>query len=691
MKKKQFRLVFLLLSFALVLSGCGECKHEWQEADCLNAKICTQCQLVEGDALGHDWQAATCETLETCARCGQTQGELLPHVFGEWVIGETDMSRSCQNCSAAETAEIDRELYMMQKLAGHWDFHSMSDESEMIYSYDFKNDFLYYNLHVDQEKGSWWCNGDTRFDITIEYLDYQEVDDVDAYTFAMVFADDGSKQLMYYMETDGDGRVLMRGDTEIYHFVRNQELVDIVTGAWAENKDGQLAVLELNEDRTFAAEVDGETFNGTWHLRGMNYYRYSNDETTYASAGLDLLYQVDGVSVVKTHNLSLGEAGGSYEEALRDSGIGLRLTDGTWYVRKHSAKEIELIREGLRTGPEKMPGQWTSSYVSRYTYASGESTSEPKTDYTAEFHADGTFTMNLDKVYTGTWTFDEVSVYDNYADYDYKLKANGSEKYFYANINSAGEMNLTVSDDNESLTVRMLQMTPEMKAQMEAEQEKAKDIIVGDWNSYTVRQDGNTTTNTGYTITFLADGTFTTNLEEGKTGTWKLGNVDINTQYNTVSYNYRLTMDGYTGNVSGSMYNADELTIYLYEDTANRNIKFSRLSKEDLKKIEEAPMLLAGTWSGSEITRYNEETQKREVVRKESHTLTVNEDGSYTSTMPGHSSGTWNFWEIEEDSTGFIFIADGGGASIFYLEENGVLDVWFEENGEYLEINLTKK
>ena len=45
------------------------------EADCENAKTCSACKLVEGEALGHVWQDATTEAPKTCETCALTEGE----------------------------------------------------------------------------------------------------------------------------------------------------------------------------------------------------------------------------------------------------------------------------------------------------------------------------------------------------------------------------------------------------------------------------------------------------------------------------------------------------------------------------------------------------------------------------------------------------------------------------------------
>ena len=688
MKKRIFVLLSLTLVFLLVLSGCGECKHEWQEADCLNAKICTKCQVVEGEALGHAWRAATCDVPETCARCGETQGEKLEHVYGKWVIGETDMSRTCQNCEAVESAEIDRELYLKQVLSGHWDFYALRDGEEYIYSYELKDDFQLNNLHVDFENGSWWCNGESRFEITIEFDEYDYADGSELYYFYVVFVDDGSKQMLVYM-ADMDG-VTLPYDGAFYILERNQELHDLMTGLWAEVEGEKISVLELKDDRTFTAEIAGEVYTGTWHLRGQNYYRTGYDsETVYAQAGLDLIYEKDGQTVVKSHNLSLGERGEDLQDNLPYYGFSLRLTDDYASVAKMSPENLEKLKEANETGKKLILGEWSSISTSVYAKATSAGTKKAAMDYTVTFHEDGTLTASMDKAYTGTWKFDEASLTGDSVSYYYDMEVDGVSSYVYAYIDYDGELSIHGSDDNASYTVYLKQMTQEEKDQLAAENEKAKTAILGDWTSYSINQDENMFSDTGYTVTFRDDGTFTTNLEEGSTGSWELETVDVMDELN-IFYRYKLTIDGYSGRVNTYLRVGEDLTIGLYGDSTSRNIDFDQFTAEELARIEDAPKVIVGTWTGKELTWYNPETQKRETLRKETHTITVNEDGTFTSTLPGMTSGTWTFWRIEDSENCYWFQKPDGYTNILWLNQEGVLEAGFEEGDKYLNVNLTK-
>lgn len=90
------RIITLLLLLALLcLSGCGECEHQWQDANCEHAKTCALCGITEGEALGHSWQAADCVTAKICAVCEKTEGEALGHT---WKSADCVTAKTCTVC-----------------------------------------------------------------------------------------------------------------------------------------------------------------------------------------------------------------------------------------------------------------------------------------------------------------------------------------------------------------------------------------------------------------------------------------------------------------------------------------------------------------------------------------------------------------------------------------------------------------
>ena len=101
MKKKV--LLVTILSGMLLMTGCAssnECSnHEWKDATCNEAKLCTVCGVTEGTALEHEWKDATCESAKTCTVCGVTEGTALEH---EWKDATCDKAKTCTVCGIIE-------------------------------------------------------------------------------------------------------------------------------------------------------------------------------------------------------------------------------------------------------------------------------------------------------------------------------------------------------------------------------------------------------------------------------------------------------------------------------------------------------------------------------------------------------------------------------------------------------------
>jgi len=79
-----------------------KCSHEWQDATCLTAKICSICKEEKGKALDHSWSEATCECAKKCKRCELTEGLPLEH---NWLGGTCTKDAKCANCNAVQKAK----------------------------------------------------------------------------------------------------------------------------------------------------------------------------------------------------------------------------------------------------------------------------------------------------------------------------------------------------------------------------------------------------------------------------------------------------------------------------------------------------------------------------------------------------------------------------------------------------------
>ena len=102
-------LVALLVVCLSICTGCS-CEHDWIEADCMNAKTCSRCGEVEGEALGHTWTDATCTAPKTCSVCKVTEGEAIDHSFTNYVSNndatcteDGTKTAKCDRCDATDT------------------------------------------------------------------------------------------------------------------------------------------------------------------------------------------------------------------------------------------------------------------------------------------------------------------------------------------------------------------------------------------------------------------------------------------------------------------------------------------------------------------------------------------------------------------------------------------------------------
>ena len=100
---KKITLLSVVMLCIIGLYGCG-CRHEWNEATCTEPKTCTECEEIEGEALGHTWEKATCTEPKTCSTCKETQGYALKH---KWKDATFDSPKTCTRCDLTEGEPID--------------------------------------------------------------------------------------------------------------------------------------------------------------------------------------------------------------------------------------------------------------------------------------------------------------------------------------------------------------------------------------------------------------------------------------------------------------------------------------------------------------------------------------------------------------------------------------------------------
>lgn len=96
---KRFFLIPMLLAL-LLLSGCG-CEHQWSEATCTEAPVCTLCGEPQegGQPEGHNWMKADCKYPKVCTVCKLTEGGLAEHT---WKEASCAAPKTCSFCGLTE-------------------------------------------------------------------------------------------------------------------------------------------------------------------------------------------------------------------------------------------------------------------------------------------------------------------------------------------------------------------------------------------------------------------------------------------------------------------------------------------------------------------------------------------------------------------------------------------------------------
>lgn len=450
---KKTTLLFLsALLCLLMLTGC-ECKHTWTDADCLTAKTCTECGVVEGEALGHDWKAATCDAPETCSRCSETQGEALEHIMGKWGFTDSTMVRACELCGMEEVTDIDRELFVKEEIAGYYDFYFEMNGETQTSIHQIRSDIFapYVNIYED---GTIDIFMNTLYKCTWEYVEYADKEDYDVYTIRFQGEEEGFWGTINCFYTEESVTLNMPvSETAFWLFVDNAELAPHMVGTWVTSAEGNVYTLTLNEDRTFTADF-GEEISGIWQLRFpyvSNGYRYG---------GLALSYERNGETITTTDTaFDLGSEDTTIEEYVSNYFyIGAHINDELGYeqFQKMDEETIEKLRSALDKGAEVVLGDWTSVTKSIYYYDGRDREETETTDYSISLRKDGTFTLKLEEEKTGTWRFDDARVDEWSTSYSYALTFDGETESKYSNLyvqqDGSMEFHFSTATDTESIT-----------------------------------------------------------------------------------------------------------------------------------------------------------------------------------------------------------------------------------------------
>ena len=632
MKNRVWLVLPVLLAF--LLSGCS-CTHEWTQADCLNPQTCTKCEEIGEPALGHDWFAATCDQPETCTRCGEIQGTPLGHSFGEWTLGETDMTHSCIRCGLAETAELDRGLQLETLLPGLWEFYGLyqGENFYSAYSFNVPGDFFTFGSGrtitgmLDQEP----------FSSTWEFLEYLEEEDERLYFFKATDNGGRTLQMMYKADSEDDALYCFFANNVQTILSRNDDTAAAVAGTWGATGKGTMYSLTFHEDRTVTGNL-GEAFEGTWQLLPIRDtgHPYLNDSRM---CGMYIKYLSDGEEKVLMATVSPPAVYGDnpVPEEFTAGTITVTL-DGTQFVfEAMTQEEIDMQAKAMVEGPNMLVGTWSSMYYRSFN--TNPATDKLALDYTVTFLSDGTFTASAGKDFSGTWVYNESRGDKTNGSHEYYLYIQGDRfpcnmvlEYTESHVPQLSiRSRSTVQGDGRILYLN----------KRSSQQDRMARALAGTWTSIyeDIRTTDSDRINTmAYSLTFNEDGTFTGYDGTDLKGTW----IYERTRSETV-YQYNLFLNGQTQEYASiTMYDhsedGDETTIDYRTrsaETGIRYISFIKYTPEDLEIAKLGPTYILGEWTSD----------------TDGYSITICEDGTFTANLTTKIQGTWSFRRYEPDST----------------------------------------
>ena len=676
--------------------------HTWADATCVLPKTCSVCAETEGEALGHTWEEATCAAPETCSVCGETQGEALPHTFSRWLIKGDQMVRTCNDCQAEEAAAIDYDVYLEEALSGEW-----------IVTYGFYQDELYYvKAGINQQNVAIYLNflGDQKVQYFSEAVSpqYQEgvwqveeaslQDEDEGFsisittendTYPLEFYDNDGIPVMYALGIDPfEILILTREEDE-----RVAKAISEVTWA-AITEDQEVYKIDFAEDYTFTGYMGSMEVAGNWHFRCVYADEYS------VMADIVVTYQKDGQPCILPLEIYFNGSQNDIDAAMEYaySIQPFNYENQIRFNRIDSYYEVDVanVQQMITDAPKMVTGIWTSVKTND---SSGEtSVTESTTDFTITLLEDGTYTLNeplaqwIGLPAEGTWLIDSVEMnYQGELDLELDFSPSGSSKYLYGYL-----MNGKLRFYNDSLDVEFAVMNEEELAQLQSATEEAKTQLLGDWNSLSVydysAEQPVLSVVTDYQLTFLDDGTFVANdafaaaIGMETKGTWKLASVEL-TEYGRSKVRMLYDVVFSDGSSLYTELQDGELQLYIND----MNYEFQQLTQEEVEVFLQGEKALTGSWT-SVRKRLADETE----VETNEYTMTFAEDGTFVinealgALMPA-SSGIWSLYGFDEYGYSYHIGFDGQDSSmIYYLSQDGELEIWYHAGEDYESIYLIK-
>ena len=527
---------------AKICAVCGETEgeplgHNWTEATCAASKTCAVCGEAEGEPLDHNWTEATCSAPQTCSACGETQGDSLAHSYETWkAVDAETMSASCTVCGYNGRVPINHEQLVLQELEGHWDFlYYVSGDGMQLSANDFNHgEPVYYLQFSKDHTGVFYMNGHGAMDITWTYHSLQENG-----SYVLIISGESIGDQVCLMEEGDDGSFFVYIVTEsaYFGFYKNVELAEAVMGTWVDSESGEGQMLTLNADRTASGTLFDQQINGTWHLRPTEIYT-SNDGEKIHRTELIIRY-IAGEKEDYAYALLESNPNDEYEYYLECApylGTYFMSDDPNEYAcyAKMDQPSIDLLRKAMEQGSQRLIGPWEATSIATIHNSTGEIQERQTGGYSITFAEDGTFTAVLDKERQGTWVFRNAYVYAEKPSYWYDLTFDGIQGTVLGRIGGDGEFYIVQHSYTESTELYFIQMTPESIAERNALRAEHAEMIGGAWFSVCKVGMDSQVDLRGYSITFAEDGTFTAKLDKTYSGTWKFdgkGEYDIFTDY----------------------------------------------------------------------------------------------------------------------------------------------------------------
>lgn len=560
--KQRFFMFLPALLLLLALSGCA-CSHDWLPADCMNPQICAKCQEVGTPAPGHQWLDATCTDAQVCSRCGTLQGEALGHSYGEWELGEEQMSHTCSVCSYVESTEIDRELYLESLLPGYWDlWEQMHNDStvpsdqdvtlEELFDGSFRNDHysaFYHSGALYLAEGgvrtAYLVFGEDRTCQIVMGLATEKYEGTGIWELTG-YETSGGKEFYHItihatapriediyvllcVDPNGMEKLCFWGDNFIMWFYQEQqEILEVVYSNWVVDPQSfvdQSYCFQLRQDRTATCYVDG-VFEGTWSIGA-----YPDNRN---QLGFSISYIRDGKESVFVGDIVLSDSNDSIPTLHLQNGFNAFIGDYN-YINFFKADDTAL--KTTQNATNLLEGTWISF---GYGMANPKLADPLTTDYSITINKSNNVTLNLPdgKTYSGIWAGRTA----NESFYTYQMAFYDGNEFLF-NLYCG----LSIVDGNAYLGLSssgMLDSDTLYFKQMSESESAGISIPVGTWTTTNVFDDRSNETiiTNEYTITFRDEGTFTALLEQELSGNWQFFSYHEYT-LNSSDYPHPVIMD----------------------------------------------------------------------------------------------------------------------------------------------------